>query len=164
MFGSKFTGRVKESLTDYLDEKFDDYRGQIVADVSKGLAVLAGLVVLLSLGIVCGVFLSIAMAALLGWMLSWSLGSLGYVLSFLLVGVVLFGGSYYLAQNKVRYIEAPIFKIVAKALRSPKQQMERTEPFEPNPAQQSVPLERLPSTEERPGNLKASDAPIAPKE
>lgn len=119
MFSSKFTGRVKDSLTQYLDQKFDDYRGQVVVDLSKGLAALAGLITLLSVVIVGSVFSAATLALLLGWLLSLVWAGPTYLVSFILVNALLFGGASYLIKNKERYIEEPVFKIVSKALRSP---------------------------------------------
>lgn len=119
MFSGKFTGRVKDSLTQYLDEKFDDYRGQVALDLSKGLAVLAGLITILSIAIISIIFSVATLAILLGWLLSLVWTGPTYLISFLSVTGVLFVGAYFLIKNKERYIEEPVFKIVAKALRSP---------------------------------------------
>lgn len=119
MFSSKFTDRVKDSLTQYLDQKFNDYRGQVVVDLSKGLAALAGLITLLSAVIVGSIFSAATLALLLGWLLSFVWAGPTYLVSFILVNALLFGGAYYLIKNKERYIEEPVFKIVSKALGNP---------------------------------------------
>ncbi len=121
MFGNKktITDRVKDSLTDYLDEKFDNYRGQIALDLSRGLAALAGLIAMWSIAIISGVFLAVALALLVGWLLSFALPAGSYVVSFALMSVIIFGGTYYLIKNRDRYIEEPVFNIMSKMLRSP---------------------------------------------
>lgn len=121
MFGSKktITDRVKESLTEYLDAKFEDYRGQIALDLSRGLASLAGLVAIWSLAIICMMFASITFALLLGWGFSFFMNSFAYILSFLLVAVGLLSFAYYILLHKEKYIEEPVFKIMAEALRKP---------------------------------------------
>ena len=123
MFGSKktITDRVKESLTDYLDEKFDRYRGKIALDLSRGLAALAGLVALWSVAIVSGIFASITLALLIGWALSFVLESGGYVLSFGVLSILILTGTYYLIKNKKQYIEKPVFDIMSALLRSPEE-------------------------------------------
>ncbi|BDS15532.1 phage holin family protein [Aureispira anguillae] len=121
MFGSKktITDRVKETLTEYLDTKFDDYRGQIALDLARGLASLAGLIAIWTLAIVCLMFVSIALALLLGWIFSFFMSSFAYVLSFLLIAIVLLSVAYYILKHKEKYIEAPVFKIMSETLRSP---------------------------------------------
>lgn len=164
MFSSKFTGKVKDSLTDYLDKKFDDYRGQIALDLSRGLAVLAGLIAILSLVIVSGVFLSVALALLLGWLLSLVWAGPTYIISFLLVSTVLFGGAYYMIKHKERYIEEPVFKAVSKVLRSPA----ILAPKEATTAipEESIPVhvESMPITESKPLTPEDPNAPMETRE
>lgn len=121
MFGSKktITDRVKDVLTEYLDDKFEDYRGQISLDLARGLASLAGLVAIWTLAIVCVVFVSIAFALLLGWALSFWMSSFAFVLSFLIVAVILLCSAFIILLNKEKLIEEPVFTIMAKTLRSP---------------------------------------------
>lgn len=121
MFGSKktITDRVKESLTEYLDAKFEDYRGQIALDLARGLAALAGLVVIWTLVIVCTLFVALTIGLLLGWLLSFFLSSFAYILSFLIIAISLMAAAYYLFKNKEQYIEEPVFKIMSETLRSP---------------------------------------------
>ncbi len=129
MFGSKktITDRVKDSLTEYLDEKFDQYRSQIALDLSRGLGALAGLVALWSVAIISGIFSSITLALLIGWALSFLLGSGAYILSFGLLAILLLAGTYYLIKNKKRYIEQPVFDIMAALLRSPEESIYKEE-------------------------------------
>lgn len=121
MFGSKktITDRAKNMVTDYIDTKFEDYRGQISLDLARGLAILAGLVAIWTLAIVCLMFVSISFGLLLGWVLSFWLDRFAFVLSFLIIASFLLAVAYYLLVNKKTYIEDPVFKIMAKALRSP---------------------------------------------
>lgn len=120
MFGNKKTisDRIKEVLTEYIDTKFEDYRAQIALDLSNGLAALAGLIAIWTLAIVCVIFVSITMALLLGWLLSFWLYHFGYILSFLLIAGGLMGGAYWLLKNKKEYIEEPVFNIMSKTLRT----------------------------------------------
>lgn len=120
MFGSKksITDRVKDSLTDYLDDKFEDYRGQIALDLARGLGALAGLVALWSVAIILAMFVSIAIALLLGWAFSFFIATFAYVLSFLLVSIVLIAVAAYIIKHKEKYIERPVFEIMAKTLRT----------------------------------------------
>lgn len=121
MFGSKktITDRVKDVLTEYMDKKFDDYRGQIAMDLSRGLAGLAGLVAIWTLFIVCTMFGSFAIALLLGWVLSFWLSSLGFVISFIFIAIVLLSGAVYLFLHKEKYIEDHVYKVVSETLRNP---------------------------------------------
>lgn len=152
MFSSKFTGKVKDSLTDYLDKKFDDYRGQIALDLSRGLAVLAGLIAILSLAIVSGVFMAITIALLLGWLLSLFWQGPTYIVSFLVIGATLFGGAAYLIKYKEHYIEEPVFRAVSKVLRSPdslaSKEATTVIPKENDPN----PIKNMPLTENRPSS------------
>lgn len=120
MFGSKksITDRVKDSLTDYLDDKFEDYRGQIALDLARGLGSLAGLVALWSVAVISVIFISIAIALLLGWAFSFFIQSFAYVLSFLIVAVILILAARYIVKHREQYIVTPVFEIMAKTLRS----------------------------------------------
>lgn len=120
MFGSKksITDRVKDSLTDYLDDKFEDYRGQIALDLARGLGALAGLVALWSVAIIAGIFFSIAVALLLGWAFSFFIKSFAYALSFLLVSMILIAVAAYIIKYKEKYIVTPVFNIMSKTLRT----------------------------------------------
>lgn len=166
MFGSKktITDRVKDSLTDYLDEKFDNYRGQIALDLSRGLAALAGLVALWSIAIVSGVFLAISLAFLLGWLLSFAMDSGSYVVSFGLMTVVIIAGTYYLIKNKDKYIEEPVFNIMSEMLRSPAilapKEATTTIPDTGDP----VHIEHLPITDSNPITPESPNPPIVKEE
>jgi hypothetical protein len=120
MFGSKksITDRVKESLTDYLDDKFEDYRGQIALDLARGLGSLAGLVAIWSLAIIATMFFSISVALLLGWVFSFYLDNFAYPLSFLLVSIVLIALATYIIKHQEKYIVTPVFELMAKTLRT----------------------------------------------
>ena len=120
MFGSKksITDRVKESLTDYLDDKFEDYRGQIALDLARGIGALAGLVALWSVAIIAGMFFSIAIALLLGWAFSFFMESFAYTLSFLLVSMLLFAVAAFIIKHKEKYIVTPVFDLMATTLRT----------------------------------------------
>jgi hypothetical protein len=114
-----WTDQLKDKITKYVDELFEDYRGQLSIDLSRGLAALAGLIALWTLAIVCVVFVSITIALFIGWGLSFYLQKFAYILGFLLVAVVLLGIAYYIMRHKKKYIEQPVFHTMAKALRSP---------------------------------------------
>lgn len=120
MFGSKksITDRVKDSLTDYLDDKFEDYRGQIALDLARGIGVLAGLVALWSVAIIAVMFFSIAVALLLGWVFSFFITTFAYALSFLLVSIVLIALAAFIIKHKEKYIVTPVFELMATTLRS----------------------------------------------
>lgn len=135
MFGSKksITDRVKESLTDYLDDKFEDYRGQIALDLARGLGSLAGLVAVWSLAIISAMFLSIAVALLLGWLLSFFMASFAYTLSFLLIALVLIGAAAYIIKHQEKYIITPVFNIMSKSLRTSLGVEEEEMPEDPHP-------------------------------
>lgn len=120
MFGNKSLGdKLKETLTEYIDEKFEEYRGQLANDLSSGLSGLAGIVAIWSLFIVCLIFIAITIAMLLGWFLSNWMNDFAYVLSFLIVAVVLLTSAYFILINKRKYIEKPVYKIMSKTLRNP---------------------------------------------
>jgi uncharacterized membrane protein YqjE len=114
-----WTDQLKDKITKYVDELFEEYRGQLSIDLSRGLAALAGLIALWTLAIVCVVFISITIALLIGWILSSYFQQFAYVLGFLLVALVLLGGAYYILQHRKKYIEQPVFNTMSKALRSP---------------------------------------------
>lgn len=121
MFRNKkgITDRIKDVLTEYIDKKFEHYRGQIANDLAKGLASLAGLIAIWSLAIICLIFVSFTLALLLGWIFSFWMQSFAYVLSFLIVAVALLGTAFFVLINKEKYIEDPVFKIMSETLRNP---------------------------------------------
>jgi len=120
MFGSKksITDRVKNSLTDYLDDKFEDYRGQIALDLARGIGALAGLVAIWSVAIIAVMFFSIAVALLLGWVFSFFITTFAYALSFLLVSIVLIAVAAFIIKHKEKYIVTPVFDLMSTTLRS----------------------------------------------
>lgn len=120
MFGSKrsITDRVKESLTDYLDVKFEDYRGQIALDLARGIGALAGLVALWSVIIIAAMFFSFAFALFLGWVFSFFISTFAYALSFLLVSVILIGIAAFIIKHKEKYIVTPVFDLMSTTLRT----------------------------------------------
>lgn len=166
MFGSKktITDRVKDSLTDYLDEKFDNYRGQIALDLSRGLAALAGLIALWSVAIIGGIFLAVSLSLLLGWLLSFVMDSGSYVVSFGLMTVVVLAGTYYIIKNKDKLIEEPVFKIMSDMLRSPAilapKEATTTIPDTGDP----VHIEHLPITDSNPITPESPNPPIVKEE
>ncbi len=121
MFGNKkqsWTEQLRVKITKYVDERFEDYRGQIAIDLARGLASLAGFVAIWTLAIVCLIFVAFTLALLLGWGFSFWMQDFAYVLSFLLVALALLGGAYFILKNKKEYIEEPVFKIMSESLRS----------------------------------------------
>ncbi len=121
MFGSKtsLTDKIKESLAEFVDEKFEDYRGQISNDLSQGLGGLAGLIAIWSLVIICTLFVALSIALLLGWFFSFWWSTLGYVFSFLLVSSLLIGLAFCVIRYKKTWIEAPVYKIISQLLNNP---------------------------------------------
>jgi hypothetical protein len=120
MFGSKksITDRVKDSLTDYLDDKFEDYRGQIALDLARGIGALAGLVALWSVIIIAAMFFSFAFSLFLGWVFSFFMTTFAYALSFLLVSVILIGLAAFIIKHKEKYIVTPVFDLMSATLRT----------------------------------------------
>lgn len=157
MFGSKktITDRVKDSLTGYLDEKFDDYRGQIASDLSRGLAALAGLVAVWSVVVISTIFLAISLAILIGWLLSFAMPSGSYAVSFSLMSIVIFASTYFLIKNKEHYIEKPVFNIMSELLRSPTVLVDKDIPITEEP----VNIEQLPPTDNN--SVKTKSPPIS---
>lgn len=121
MFGNKknWTERLRERLTEYVDKRFEDYRGQIALDLARGLAGLAGLVAIWTIGILCSVFIGIALALFFAWILSFWMGQFAYIISFLSIAIIFSGIAYFIIKHKEKYIEDPVFKIMSKTLRSP---------------------------------------------
>ena len=122
MFSNKkpsWTEQLRVKITQYVDERFEEYRGQISIDLAHGLAALAGLIAIWTLAIVCVLFVAFTLALVFGWIFSFWIPSFAYVLSFMLVATVLIAGAYYLLQHKKKHIEDPVFKIMSESLRSP---------------------------------------------
>lgn len=111
--------KLKESLTQYIDEKFESYRGQIASDLSTGIASLAGIIAIWSLFIICLIFLFASIAILMGWFLQAWMGTFAYIFSFLFVSFLLLVLSAFLLLNRKKIIENPVFKIISKTLRNP---------------------------------------------
>jgi hypothetical protein len=148
MFGSKksITDRVKDSLTDYLDVKFEDYRGQIALDLARGIGALAGLVAIWSVAIIAGMFFSIAIALLLGWAFSFFMESFAYTLSFLLVSIFLFALAAFIIKYKEKYIVTPVFDLMATTLRTI-MNLDEVIPETPSPKKEAV---KKPSKNDQP--------------
>lgn len=159
MFGTKknITDRVKDSITEYVDEKFDQYRGQISFDLSRGLAALAGLVALWSVAIISGIFLAITLSLLIGWLLSLVMAEGGYLVSFGMMALAIIAGTYFLIKNKKQYIEDPVFKIMSEVLRTPSAVIESQANKETAEKKASNPTPALPKEKE-------NTAPYTPPE
>lgn len=130
MFSSKkssWTDQIKDKVTVYVDELFQEYRGQITIDLARGLSALAGLIALWTMAIVCVVFIGTTIALLIGWLLSFYLNTFGYIIGFLLVSMSFLGAAYYVLKHKDKYIEQPVFHTMSDALRSPLHQAKKTE-------------------------------------
>jgi len=122
MFSSKrpsWIDQLREKLTKYVDERFEDYRGQIAMDLARGLASLAGIVAIWTLAIVCTIFVAITLSLLIGTVLSIWIGRFGYVISFMSIAAILLGTAYHILKHKEQYIEKPVFKVMSDALRNP---------------------------------------------
>lgn len=118
MFGNNnnWSNKLLDRITSYIDTRFEDYRSQIADDLAKGLAVLAGLIALWTVAIISLVFGAFTLALLIGFSLSFWLGTLAYILSFLICSLLLFAGSYWLLKNKRTFIEKPVEQLMAKVL------------------------------------------------
>jgi hypothetical protein len=151
MFGNKknITDRVKDSVTEYIDEKFDQYRGQIAFDVSRGLAALAGLVALWSVAIISGIFLAITLALLIGWLLSFVMNEGAYLVSFGGMALTIIAGTYFLIKNRKQYIEDPVFKIMSNVLRAPSAVIEAQEKKSAVNKKSSKPSPALPQPKQK---------------
>lgn len=151
MFGNKknITDRVKDSITEYIDEKFDQYRSQIAFDLSRGLAALAGLVALWSVAIISGIFLAITLALLIGWLLSFVMNEGAYLVSFGGMALTIIAGTYFLIKNKKQYIEDPVFKIMSNVLRAPSAVIEAQEKKSTVNKKPSKPTSTLPKPKEK---------------
>ncbi len=121
MFGNKKTlaDRLKEVLTEYIDTKFEEYRGQISNELSKGIAALAALVAIWSLIIIGIIFISFTTALILGWVLSGWIPGFAYQISFLTVSMILIAIAYFILKNKKKYIVKPVYEIISKELNNP---------------------------------------------
>ncbi len=121
MFGSKIplTDKIKEALAEFVDEKFEEYRGQISNELSKGIAGLAGLVVIWSMAIMGCLFMAFSVALLIGWVLSFYWPVFGYVVSFLCISCCLIILAYCLFKKKQTLIEQPVYKIISILLENP---------------------------------------------
>jgi len=122
MFGNNkksWGDRIRERLTEYIDQRFDDYRGQLSHDVSEGISILAGLIAIWTVGILLVVFVGFSLALLLGWGLSYFMGTLGYLLGFVIITLVILGGGLWVLSRRVKLIERPVFKLISQSLRAP---------------------------------------------
>lgn len=151
MFGTKknITDRVKDSITEYMDEKFDQYKGQISFDLSRGLAALAGLVALWSVAIISGIFLAITLSLLIGWLLSFVMDEGGYLVSFGMMALAIIAGTYFLIKNKKEYIETPVFEIMSNVLQVPPDIIEAEAKKQTADKKESNPTLALPKKQEK---------------
>ena len=108
--------KLQDGITEYVDERFDDYKHIIARDLSKGLASLAGMITVWSILIVGLVFTSFTIAFSLGWILSFWVPEASYLFSFALVSILLIAWIYYIIKNKRPQIEKHVFKIVFASL------------------------------------------------
>lgn len=111
--------RIKNRINEYVDERFEDYRGQIARDVAKGLGALAGLLALWTAGLVAAFFVGITVALLLASFLPSDWGLWRYLLGFITIALFQVVVVYQLLKHRKSWIEQPVEQITAKALRSP---------------------------------------------
>ena len=108
--------KLQDGITEYVDERFDEYKHIIARDLSKGLASLAGMITVWSILIVGLVFTSFSIAFSLGWILSIWIPKAGYLISFATVSIILIAGIYFLIKNKRKNIEQYVFEVVFASL------------------------------------------------
>ena len=108
--------KLQDGITEYVDERFDEYKHIIARDLSKGLASLAGMITVWSILIVGLVFISFSIAFSLGWVLSIWIPEAGYLISFATVSIIIIAGIYYLIKNKRKNIEQYVFEVVFASL------------------------------------------------
>lgn len=104
---NKMAGRV----ADFMDDRFDEYRGQISIDISKGLSKLSGVIAIWSMIIISLIFAGLALAIGLGLIIG------SYIAGFAIIAVLQLFVMYMVFRNKKKWIEDPIFTISKKALR-----------------------------------------------
>ncbi len=101
---------ITDRVSAYVDNRFVDYKSQISEDVSRGIANLAGLVVIWTLVIISLLFVGFTLALLFGYMLKSNLIGFGIVSAIiLLIAVLVF-------VNKEKWIEQPVYESTTKAL------------------------------------------------
>ena len=114
--GNNWTDKLKDKLTAYVDERFEDYKERLAEDLSKGIATLAGLVLIWTVAVIGVIFVGIAMSLLLAelfrpWLANWA-----YLLGFLVVAMAIGALGYWLIKNKVQYVEKPVYLDILKSL------------------------------------------------
>ncbi|MEM7104429.1 MAG: hypothetical protein AAF502_14930 [Bacteroidota bacterium] len=103
--------KMANRVADFLDDRFDEYRGQISIDISKGLSKLAGVIAIWTMIILFLVFSGLAIALGLGALTG------SYIAGFAIVAVIHILIMYLVMKNLGKWIEEPIFNISKKALR-----------------------------------------------
>ncbi len=119
MFGkssNNWTDKVRDKLTAYVDERFEDYRERIAQDLSQGLATLAGLIAIWTVALLCLVFLGIVFSLLLAQILRPWAGEWAYLIGFSGIAILLIGLGSLLLIRRLYIIEKPVFKAMLKAL------------------------------------------------
>lgn len=131
--------RIKNRINSYVDERFEDYRGQIARDVAKGLGALAGLLALWTAGLVAAFFVGVTFALLFASFLPIDWGIWRYLLGFITIALLQVIVVYILLQRRKTWIEQPVEQITASALRSPESAEELQQKLEEE-AEQDLPL------------------------
>ena len=117
--GKSFSDRLKDRLQSFTNARFEDYRGQLTNDLARGVAVVAGLLVLWSLVLVVLLFVGLMLAFLLAWALRPWLGDLAYVGGFGLVALAMAGLAWRFLRQRLQLIELPVYRLLLQVLRQP---------------------------------------------
>lgn len=139
--------RIKNRINEYVDHRFEDYRGQIARDVAKGLGALAGLLALWTAGLVATFFVGITLSLLIASFLPIVWGIWRYLIGFILIALLQVVVVYVLLRRRKTWIEEPVEQITAHALRSPESAAVIQEKLE---QEQAAEAQEDDSDEERP--------------
>ena len=116
MFGrNTWTDRLREKLTDYVDEKFVDYRERLANDLARGVAALAILVVKWSLLLLLVFFSAIMLAFFAAELLRPYFTSWAYTLGFGMVLCILITLLLWF-RTRLNWMEHKVFDDIKKSL------------------------------------------------
>ena len=102
---------MADRVTDFLDEKFDDYRSQISIDISKGLSKLSSVIAIWTMILICMIFAGLALGLGIGALIG------SYLVGFAIVAFLQLLAMYLVYMKRTKWIEEPIYNISKKALR-----------------------------------------------
>ena len=118
---NNWSEKLRERLTAYADERFEDYKGRLSTDLSQGIATLASLLTIWTIAMVCLIFIGIMLGMFLTQILSFWVGNWSGVLGFLIITILyIIIGSWFL-KNRVKFVENPVYKAVYDALNQQKE-------------------------------------------